>query len=138
MICVLRHFRLHLIVGVSILVAKCILGTDRVALTTHCVTLHRLGICCLGNLAHLAEDHVGWRSPLHVQLLRMDNLIRVYDLLNDLLRLLLIHLPNLFQSCIVRLLKALKFLLKLLKLLGLLLEVTRILQILAVELSKLL
>ena len=78
-------------------------------------------------MAHLAEDHVSGRTPLNVQLLRMDNLIRLNNLLHDSLSFLLIHLPNFLQPRIVTLLKPLKLFLQLLKLLGLLLEITRVL-----------
>lgn len=61
------------------------------------------------------EDWVFWWLPWNVELLRVDDFVGVYDLLNDGFSFTFIHFPDEFQAVIIRLFKPLKFLLQLFK-----------------------
>lgn len=62
------------------------------------------------------EEGVGGRVPRDAQLLRVDHLVRVDDLADELLDLLVVHLPDLVEPDLVALLEPLELLLKLLEL----------------------
>lgn len=55
----------------------------------------------------------------------MDNFVCIHDLANELLNLLVVHLPNLVEPDLVALLEALELLLQLFELAGKLLVVSR-------------
>ena len=75
---------------------------------------------------------------MNVELLSVDDLIGIHNFLNNFLCFLFVHFPDFLETVVVGLFEAFELFLQLLKLLCELLKFTGVLQVLAVEFSKLL